>query len=158
MGAVASSWDAWLTLRGLRTLHIRLDRQCQTALTVARHLSAHQLVSAVHYPGLDSHPQHGIASNQMVTGYGGVLSIELESASMAMAVAGALSTIKRATSLGGTETLIEHRQSIEPPTRQTSPPGLLRISVGVEQAADLIFDLDKALSIAYEVVQPREIE
>jgi len=83
--------------------------------------------------------------------YGGMLSFEVKSESMAMAVAGAVNTIRRATSLGGTETLIEHRASIEPPERRTSPPGLLRMSVGLEDADDLIHDLKAALDIASQI-------
>mmetsp|Transcript_26012 Transcript_26012/g.36680 ORF Transcript_26012/g.36680 Transcript_26012/m.36680 type:complete len:481 (+) Transcript_26012:58-1500(+) len=149
MGAVASAFDSWLTMRGLRTLHVRVAQQCRTALSVAEFLHNHPRVSKVHYPGLKSHPQHNLAKQQFTDGCGGgVLSIEFETEAMAMAVAGALRTIIRATSLGGTETLIEHRASIEPPTRRTSPPGLLRLSCGLEDASDLIVDLDRAISIA----------
>ena len=157
-GSVASPFDSWLTMRGMRTLHIRLERQCQTALSVAQHLEGCRLVTKVHYPGITSHPQHEVAKRQMSIGYGGVLSFELESEAVAMAVAGALRTVSRATSLGGTETLIEHRASIEPLSRVTSPPGLLRISVGLEEAHDIIFDLDNALSIADKVVLARDYE
>lgn len=111
------------------------------------------MIKAVHYPGLASHPQHDIAKRQMQGGYGGIISIELEDEVAATALAAALKTIQRATSLGGTETLIEHRSSIEPPTRTTSPPGLLRISVGLEDVNDLVDDFDSALAIAEEVVQ-----
>ena len=159
VGGVASPMDSWLTLRGLRTLHVRVERQCRTALAIAEHLSTRRndpssLVTAVHYPGLTSHPNHSLAKRQMKNGcFGGVLSVELKSEHMAMAFAGALHTIHRATSLGGTETLIEHRASIEPPNRVTSPPGLLRITVGLEDASDLIRDIDRALLIAQEVEQ-----
>jgi cystathionine gamma-synthase len=153
VGGVASPMDSWLALRGLRTLHVRVERQCQTALTLARHLSSKDsLVRQVHYPGLPTHPSHAIAKRQMKEGcYGGVLSVEFHSEHMAFAFAGALRTIIRGTSLGGTETLIEERRSIEPEGRQTSPPGLLRISVGLEDAQDLIRDVDMALSIAKQV-------
>jgi cystathionine gamma-synthase len=127
-------------------------QQSQSALTVAQFLEKHPLVKAVHYPGLLSHPRHDIAKRQM-RAYGGVLSFELETEEMAMAVAGAVLTIQRATSLGGTETLIEHRASIEPPGRVSSPIGLLRVSVGLEDATDLIHDLDRALSIAKRAVE-----
>lgn len=156
-GGVASPWDCWLTLRGLRTLQVRVERQCKTALTLAEYLSSGnpktKMIKAVHYPGLASHPQHDIAKRQMQGGYGGIISIELEDEVAATALAAALKTIQRATSLGGTETLIEHRSSIEPPTRTTSPPGLLRISVGLEDVNDLVDDFDSALAIAEEVVQ-----
>lgn len=151
MGGVASPWDCWLVLRGLRTLHLRVMRQSETALAVAQFLSTNPLVRAVHYPGLVSHPRHDVAGRQM-RAYGGVLSFELETEDMAMAVAGAVQMIQRATSLGGTETLMEHRASIEPAGRVTSPVGLLRISIGLEDAADIISDLEQALSIARQAV------
>jgi cystathionine gamma-synthase len=110
------------------------------------------MVCKVHYPGLISHPQHEIASRQMKGGYGGMLSFEMKDEAMAMAVAGAVSVIKRATSLGGTETLIEHRASIEPEDGRVSPDGLLRVSVGLENANDLIRDLEIAMEVANEVV------
>jgi cystathionine gamma-synthase len=171
VGGVASPMDSWLTLRGMRTLHVRVERQCQTALVIAKHFytqtHAHEhehehehdinnstIVSAVHYPGLESHPRHAVARRQMkYDNYGGVLSVELKSEALAMAFAGALQTIYRATSLGGTETLIEHRASIEPPERRVSPPGLLRITVGLEDPTDLIRDIDTALEIAKQVEQ-----
>jgi len=117
---------------------------------LATYLDGHEDVVQVHYPGLVSHPQHATAKRQMAM-YGGMLSFEVKNESMAMAVAGAVSIIRRATSLGGTETLIEHRASIEPPERRTSPPGLLRMSVGLEDANDLMHDLSVALDIASQV-------
>ncbi|KAL7467299.1 hypothetical protein ACHAXS_007545 [Conticribra weissflogii] len=163
VGAVASPLDCWLTLRGLRTLHLRVERQCQTALELAKFLDHHKNVTKCHYPGLESHPQHDIAKQQMVVKtssspstsntnmFGGMLSFEVESEAMAMAVAGAVRVIRRATSLGGTESLIEHRASIEPPERRTSPPGLLRLSVGLEDVVDLRNDLDAALNVASKI-------
>ena len=152
MGAVASPFDSWLTLRGLRTLAVRVQRQCETALRLAHFLNSHDFVTRVHYPGLLSHPQHEIAERQMSMGaFGGILSVELENETEAMAVAGALRLAQRATSLGGTETLVEHRHSIEPPGRVTSPPGLLRVSVGLEDANDLILDFGRALDISKSV-------
>lgn len=153
VGGVASAMDSWLTLRGLRTLSVRVQQQCDTAMALAHYLDRHSSVHAVHYPGLkqSSEPAaclHAVAERQMKCGrFGGVLSVELDSESKAMALAGALRTIQRATSLGGTETLIEHRASIEPPGRVTSPAGLLRISVGLEDPDDLINDLKTALDI-----------
>jgi len=152
LGSTASPFDCWLTLRGLRTLHLRVERQCQTAMKIATFLSSHKFVEKVHYPGLVSHPQHEIASRQMNGGYGGMLSFEMKDEATAMAVAGAVSTIKRATSLGGTETLIEHRASIEPLDGRVSPDGLLRVSVGLENANDLTRDLEIAIDIANEIV------
>jgi cystathionine gamma-synthase len=167
VGGVASTMDSWLTLRGLRTLSTRVTKQCQTAMTLATFLQKQPSVAAVYYPGLSplssssctsntSRQQadhaHEIAQRQMRS-FGGVLSVEMQSDCHAMAVAGALQTIYRATSLGGTETLVEHRRSIEPPDRATSPPGLLRFSVGLEDVNDLIHDLKNALDIAQLVVE-----
>jgi cystathionine gamma-synthase len=151
VGGVASAMDSWLTMRGLRTLSVRVLKQCDTAMKLANYLNQHPSVHAVHYPGLkqESAPgHHATAERQMRGGYGGVLSVEMESESKAMALAGALRTIQRATSLGGTETLIEHRASIEPLGRVTSPVGLLRIAVGLEDPDDLINDLNAALEIS----------
>ena len=151
IGAVASPLECWLTLRGLRTLHLRVQRQCDTAMKLAEYLNGHKSVQTVHYPGLKSHPQHAIAKQQMMGNkFGGMLSFEVENESMAMAVAGAVSVIRRATSLGGTETLIEHRRSIEPP-ESTCPAGLLRLSVGLEDAKDLQHDLEIALEVASSI-------
>ncbi len=144
-------------------MHLRVERQCQTALELAKFLDHHKNVTKCHYPGLESHPQHDIAKQQMVVKtssspstsntnmFGGMLSFEVESEAMAMAVAGAVRVIRRATSLGGTESLIEHRASIEPPERRTSPPGLLRLSVGLEDVVDLRNDLDAALNVASKI-------
>ncbi len=151
LGAIASPMDCWLTLRGLRTLHIRLERQCRSAMEIAKFLSAHPLVESVHYPGLEQHPQHKTAARQMKPWFGGMLSFEMSDEATAMAVAGAVSTIQRATSLGGTETLIEHRASIEPEDGRVSPMGLLRMSVGLEDVEDLKRDLDEALQIGHNI-------
>ena len=153
-GCQASAFDSWLVLRGMRTLHVRVERQCKTALKVAQFLEKQALVTKVHYPGLSSHPDHHLATQTMPKGlYGGVLSFEVTDARYAMAVAGAVRVIERGTSLGGTETLIEHRASIEPEDRRVSPPGLLRMSIGLEAAEDLIADLERALHVAEQVVQ-----
>ena len=157
VGAVASPFECWLTLRGLRTLHLRVDRQCQTAIKLAEYLHGHRQVVKCHYPGLKSHPQYTVAKEQMSM-FGGMLSFEVESERMAMAVAGAVRIIRRATSLGGTETLIEHRASIEPPERRTSPLGLLRLSVGLEDADDLEHDLEVALEVASQIVNSNTVE
>lgn len=154
-GGVASPWDSWLSLRGIRTLQVRVERQSRTALMLAEYLNNHELVTAVHYPGLVSHPFHHIAKAQMDT-FGGVFSMELENEAIATAFVAALKTVQRATSLGGTETLIEHRASIEPPERRTSPPGLLRVSVGLEDKDDLIEDMEQALAIARQVMEENE--
>lgn len=152
-GAVASSFDSWLTLRGLRTLHVRVERASQNALALAQFLDSQDTVKVTHYPGLATHPQHEIAKKQMKKYFGGVLSFEMETAAGAMAVAGALRTAQRATSLGGTETLVEHRASIEPPGRVVSPPGLLRVSAGLEDIDDLMDDFRTALEIARDLPQ-----
>lgn len=151
-GGVASPWDSWLSMRGIRTLQVRVERQSATAATLAKYLNDHNMVVAVHYPGLEGHPQHHIAKSQM-SSFGGVFSMELQDEIVAMAFAAALRTMQRATSLGGTETLIEHRASIEPPERRTSPPGLLRVSVGLEDVEELINDVENALSVASMVVE-----
>mmetsp|Transcript_5014 Transcript_5014/g.7381 ORF Transcript_5014/g.7381 Transcript_5014/m.7381 type:complete len:578 (+) Transcript_5014:154-1887(+) len=151
LGATASPMDCWLTLRGLRTLHIRLERQCRSAMEIANFLNNHPLVKSVHYPGLEGHPQHQIAARQMKYSFGGMLSFEMADEAAAMAVAGAVSIIQRATSLGGTETLIEHRASIEPDDGRVSPMGLLRLSVGLEDVEDLKRDLEVALQIGHSI-------
>ena len=111
IGAVADPFSCWLTLRGLRTLHLRVERSCRSALEIANYLkkSHADVVVKVHYPGLTTHPEHAIAKRQMNALYGGMLSFEVKSEVMAMAVAGAVKIIRRATSLGGTESLLEHR-------------------------------------------------
>ncbi len=145
LGAVASPFASWLILRGLRSLGPRLDWHCRNALTVARFLAQHPRVSAVHYPGLESHPQHAIAAREMSGGYGGVLSFEVAGQRAdALRVAKALKLFVNATSLGGYESLIEHRESVEGAGTPT-PPTLLRASIGLEHADDLIADLDQAL-------------
>jgi cystathionine gamma-synthase len=152
VGGVASPMDCWLALRGMRTLSLRYQRQSESALRVAHYLDGHEAVWKVHYPGLPTHPQHDIAKKQMKGGkFGGVLSVEMRTEAHAMAFAGALQIVARATSLGGTETLIEHRASIEPEGRVVSPVGLLRISLGLEEADDLIADMREALLIMNEV-------
>ena len=152
VGAVPSPFECWLTLRGLRTLHLRVEQSSRSAYQIAKYLEKHKDVNKCHYPGLATHPEHGIATRQMNNNlYGGMLSFEVNDERKAMAVAGAVKIIRRATSLGGTETLIEHRASIEPPERRTSPPGLLRLSVGLENVEDLLFDLERALDTAAKV-------
>ncbi len=144
-GAVPSPFDCWLTRRSIDTLPLRVRAQSENAMRIAGHLAAHPKVEAVHYPGLASHPGHPLAAKQMPGGFGGMLSFEVRGAKAeAMGVAGRLKLITRATSLGGTHSLIEHRASVEGPGSKT-PPNLLRLSVGIENAGDLIADLDQAL-------------
>ncbi len=142
-GPVLDPFSAWLTLRGLRSLRARLDVQCQSAALVAQFLDAHAAVATVHYPGLASHPGHAVAQQQMAAP-GAMLSFVLHGASDAQALAGRTTVFRQATSLGGTESLIEHRASVEGTTTR-APQGLLRLSIGLEHPADLIADLEAAL-------------
>jgi cystathionine gamma-synthase len=143
-GAVAPAFDCWLVMRGIRTLPYRIRGHCQNARTIAEFLVHHPRVEAVHFPGLPSHPGHAIAVKQMKD-FGGMMSFQVRGGRPeALAVAAKLRIIVRATSLGGPDTLIEHRASIEPPDKGT-PENLLRLSVGLEHPDDLIADLSHAL-------------
>jgi len=143
-GAVPSPFDCWLILRGMRTLPWRMRAHSENAMKVANFLAQHRKVTRVHYPGLQSHPGHEIAAGQMSM-FGGMLSFEVKDGrDAAMSVAANTKIFIRATSLGGVESLIEHRASIEGPGT-TSAEGLLRLSIGLENADDLIEDLDQAL-------------
>jgi cystathionine gamma-synthase len=145
-GAALGAFEAWLLLRGMRTLHLRVRQASENALALAQKLEAHPAVERVTYPGLPSHKQHAIAKKQMHGGFGGMMSFEVKGgAEGALSVIARLKLIKVATSLGGVETLIEHRRSIEGPHSDV-PPGLLRLSVGVEHADDLWADLERALA------------
>lgn len=145
-GAVPGNLEAWLLSRGMRTLFLRVAVASNNAAQVAAFLENHSKVSRVYYPGLQSHPCHDIAREQMHGGYGGLLSFEVDGdASAALAVAGALELILSATSLGGVESLIEHRASVEPPETGV-PENLLRLAVGIEHIDDLVDDLTQALS------------
>ena len=143
-GAVPSPFDCWLILRGMRTLPWRMRAHSENAMKIADFLASHARVGRVHYPGLRSHPAHKIAAKQMSM-FGGMLSFEVKDGTdAAMSVTAKTKIFTRATSLGGVESLIEHRASIEGPGT-TSPEGLLRLSIGLENADDLIEDLDQAL-------------
>jgi cystathionine gamma-synthase len=145
-GGVPSPFDCWLVLRGIRTLPCRVRAHSTNALAVATFLAGHPRVAVVHYPGLPSHPGHEIACRQMSGGFGGMVSIEVKGdRNAAMAVAAKVRVFTRATSFGGTESLIEHRASIEGPGTRT-PETLLRLSIGLEHADDLIEDLAQALA------------
>ena len=145
-GAILGSFEAWLLLRGMRTLHLRVERCCRTAQAIAEHFVGHRRIAAVLYPGLPGHPGHAVAARQMFGGFGGMLSIRVAGGeSAAIATAARVTVWKRATSLGGVESLIEHRASIEGPG-SPAPGDLLRLSVGIEDAADLIGDLEQALA------------
>jgi len=144
LGAVPSPFDCWLALRGLSTLACRVKASTESAGKIARFLEQHSLVDRVHYPGLASHPDHAIAAAQM-SGSGGMISFEVTGGEpCAMRTAASVHHFTRATSLGGVESLIEHRASIEGPA-STTPGGLLRLSIGLEHPDDLIEDLDQAL-------------
>ncbi len=144
-GAVPSPFDCWLLLRSISTLPYRMRGHSANAAVVAAFLRDHPRVAAVHYPGLPDHPGYAVAARQMAL-FGGMLSFQVRGdAADALAVAGRVRLFTRATSLGGVESLIEHRASVEGPTSQT-PPNLLRVSVGLEHPADLIADLDQALA------------
>ncbi|MGB5250567.1 MAG: PLP-dependent transferase, partial [Gammaproteobacteria bacterium] len=147
VGAAPSPFDCWLLQRSLPTLPYRVRAQSAAAMQIAQRLSDHPAVEAVLYPGLAAHPGHDIASRQM-SSYGGMLSILVRGAAAeAMAVAAQVRIFTRATSLGGVESLIEHRASIEGPGTKT-PDNLLRLSVGLEHPNDLIDDLERALAAA----------
>jgi cystathionine gamma-synthase len=144
-GAILGPFEAWLLLRSLRTLEVRVMAQAEGAALLATMLSRHPDVAEVLYPGLARHPGHAIAERQMVGGFGGMLSIRVAGGEEAAVDAAARVTLwKRATSLGGVESLIEHRASIEGPD-SPCPPDLLRLSVGLEDPEDLYADLDRAL-------------
>ncbi len=143
-GAVAAPFDCWLVLRGLRSLAWRFRGQVQNASTVVAFLDAHARVDRVFYPGLATHPGHEIARRQMSL-FGAMASFQVRGGrDAAMRVASRVKVFTRATSLGGVESLIEHRQSIEGPDSRT-PADLLRISVGLEHPEDLVRDLEQAL-------------
>jgi cystathionine gamma-synthase len=144
-GAVPSPFECWLTMRGIRTLPLRVQAQSVTAMALAEFLSRHPKVEAVHYPGLPSHPAHAIARKQMHA-FGGMMSVQVgRNRAESIAIAGRLEFFTQATSLGGTESLIEHRASVEGPGTR-APENLLRVSVGLEHIEDLKEDFDRALN------------
>ena len=142
-GAVAGPWEAWLTLRGTRTLALRVERACANAHELARRLAGHPGVTTVRYPGLPSHPGHELARRQM-SAFGSIVSFDVAGgAEAAEAALSRLELLTVGTSLGGVETLIERRGRWE--GEQGLPPGLLRMSVGIEDVEDLWRDLERAL-------------
>ena len=148
-GATLGSFEAWLLLRGMRTLHLRVQAACTSAQRIAEHFAQHALVEAVLYPGLPHAPGHAVARAQMQGGFGGMLSVRVRGGeARAIATAAQVGLWKRATSLGGTESLIEHRASVEG-AGTPAPPDLLRLSVGIEHVVDLIADLEQALRAAH---------
>lgn len=143
-GPTLAPFSAWLTLRGLRSLPARMAMHCANAQALAAFLSEHPAVERVNYPGLSMHPGHALAARQM-RGFGGMLSVQLRGGrEAALAAASKLRIFTNATSLGGCESLVEHRASVEG-AQPRSPQNLLRVSVGIEHADDLIADWEQAL-------------
>jgi cystathionine gamma-synthase len=143
-GAVLAPFNAWLTLRGVRSLPARMAWHCRNARAVAEFLASHKRVERVNWPGLEHHPNHAIAAHQM-RDFGGMLSVQIRGGrEAALAVAAKVQLFTNATSLGGCESLIEHRASVEEPN-PVSPDNLLRVSVGLEHPDDLIADFRQAL-------------
>jgi len=144
-GAVPSPFDCWLIARGIQTLHLRVKKQTDNAIKLAHYLETHPKIEKVLYPGLTNHPQHLIAKKQFKNGFGAMLSVLIKGAEKeAFKISTSLNYFKTATSLGGVESLVEHRKSVEGKNSFT-PSNLLRISVGIEHIDDLIEDWKQAL-------------
>jgi cystathionine gamma-synthase len=144
-GAVLGPFEAWLLLRGMRTLHLRLARCCASAQAIAERFEGHPKLSHVLYPGLPDHPGHAIAARQMKGGFGAMMSLRLRAGEAAAKdFTAKLRIFKRATSLGSVESLAEHRASVEGPNT-TCPADLVRLSIGIEDAEDLAADIAQAL-------------
>ena len=144
-GAVIGSFEAWLLIRSIRTLPLRVERMSQNAQAVAEFLQSHDAVAQVFYPGLPDFEGHSVAKRQMAGGFGSLLSFCVKGGAVeALRVAGRLNLFHRATSLGGVESLVEHRHTIEPHTG--IPESLLRLSIGIEDVQDLRADLEQALT------------
>ena len=144
-GSIMGPFEAWLLLRGMRTLFLRVKAQSLSAQCLAEHFSGHPKIQEVLYPGLPSFAGHSVAARQMKGGFGGMLSLRVKGGeTVALRFVGGLRLWKRATSLGGVESLIEHRASVEGPESAT-PKDLLRLSVGLEDVHDLISDIEAAL-------------
>ena len=147
MGATQNPLDCYLLARGLKTLPLRMREHSASALALAQKLEKHIAIEKVHYPGLISHPQHELAKRQMPHGFSGMISIQIKgNEANARRVASKLKLFQQATSLGGVESLAEHRKSIEGPDSKT-PGNLVRLSVGLEHVDDLWEDLNQALSV-----------
>jgi cystathionine gamma-synthase len=157
LGAVPGPFDCWLVLRGLKTLAVRMDRHCENARAVAALLADHPAVEKVLYPGLPDHPGHEIAARQM-RDFGGMISFLAGSAEDARAIVGRTKVWTLAESLGGVESLIEvptrmtHSSTADAPF--ATPPNLIRLSVGIEAASDLVTDLEQALAPVGAVSKP----
>lgn len=148
-GGILGPFEAYLLMRGMRTLYVRQERQSASAMVLAQRLGAHPLVKTVLYPGLADHPGHDLAARQMKNGFGYMLSIQVSGGEgAAIATAAQVEVYKRATSLGGVESLIEHRASVEG-AGSPCPPDLLRLSTGIEDVDDLYADLDRALTAGH---------
>jgi cystathionine gamma-synthase len=147
MGATQNPLDCYLLARGLKTLPLRMREHSASALTLAQRLEKHSAIEQVHYPGLPSHSQHELAKRQMPHGFSGMISIQIKGdEANARRVASNLKLFQQATSLGGVESLVEHRRSIEGPDSKT-PDNLLRLSIGLEHIDDLWEDLDRGLTL-----------
>lgn len=145
VGAPLAPFECWLLMRGMRTLFVRYRQQCNNALAIARHFSNHPKLEGVLYPGLATHPGHDIAKRQMSDGYGGMMSLLVKGGfEAAKRFCVSLKVVVPATSLGGVESLAEHRKSVEGP-QSPVPDNLVRISVGIENVNDLIADIAQAL-------------
>ena len=147
MGGVLGPFEAWLLLRGMRSLFVRFNQASQSALRLAQHFENDPRLQRVLYPGLESHPGHEIAKRQMSQGFGAMVSLLVNGgAEEAKRIAGNTRLFVRATSLGGVESLIEHRASVEGP-HSAVPRNLLRLSIGIENCQDLIDDLEQSLEM-----------
>ena len=145
MGATPNPLDCYLLARGLKTLPLRMREHSANALELAKRLEKHPKVEKVHYPGLESHPQHALAKAQMPQGFSGMIALQVNTGETeTREMAGKLQIFQQATSLGGVESLVEHRKSIEGP-QSTTPGNLLRFSIGLEHVDDLWADLEQAL-------------
>ena len=146
LGATLGSFEAYLLIRGMRTLFLRVEQSSRNALALAKHFEKHPKLVSVLYPGLESHPHHRIAKKQMISGFGGMLSVLVKgNEAETRGVAARLKVFTPATSLGGVESLAEHRKSVEGP-HSIVPENLIRFSIGIEDVADLIADLEQALA------------
>lgn len=146
MGATPNPLDCYLLARGLKTLPLRMREHSANALELAKRLEKHPKVEKVHYPGLESHPQHALAKAQMPQGFSGMIALQVKTGeTQTREMAGKLQIFQQATSLGGVESLVEHRKSIEGP-QSTTPGNLLRFSIGLEHVDDLWADLEQALA------------
>jgi len=149
IGAVPGPQDCFLVLRGIKTLHVRMDRHCANAMKIATWLESHAAVEQVIYPGLKSHPDHETAKQQMTCGFGGMISFVVSDAAKAKRVVEATKLFTLAESLGGVGSLIEVPAGMTHMSVAGSPlevsPALIRLSVGIENVEDLLADLDQAL-------------